>query len=273
MIPDLRKTDTMIVRNIVQIDQEKCDGCGLCVPSCEEGAIRVLDGKARVVSETYCDGLGACLGHCPRGAISIIQRPAAAFDEEAVARHLQSTAPKTGPVPEPQPARPPQGCPGSRPMQLQILETSPHSPLPTSPSSAANPSSDTPSRLTHWPVQLHLVSPQSPFLQQADLLLVADCVPFAYADFHSKILDGRPVAIGCPKLDDCQAYVQKLSQIILVARIRSLTVVHMEVPCCTGLLRIAHQAVQQTGANLTVHSQVVGIRGQLLTHAGMPCCH
>lgn len=263
----------MIVRSIVQIDEEKCDGCGLCVPACEEGAIRVIDGKARVVSEIYCDGLGACLGHCPRGAISIIQRPAAAFDEQAVARHLQTTAPKPRPMPQPESARPHQGCPGARSMQFQILDTGPRSPLPAGSPPAGTPATDTPSRLTHWPVQLHLVSPQSAFLQHADLLLVADCVPFAYADFHSKILDGRPVTIGCPKLDDCQAYVQKLSQIIQVAQIRSLTVVHMEVPCCTGLLRIAQQAVQQTGANLAVQSVVVGIRGQLLTHAVMPCCH
>lgn len=263
----------MIVRSIVQIDEDKCDGCGQCVPACEEGAIRVIDGKARVVSDIYCDGLGACLGHCPRGAISIIQRPAAAFDEEAVARHRQTTAPAPRPLHQTQPTRSHQGCPGSRPQQLQVLESGPRPPLPPAPAATTTPSTNTPSRLTHWPVQLHLVSPHSAFLQHADLLLVADCVPFAYADFHSKILDGRPVTIGCPKLDDCQAYVEKLSQILRVAQIRSLTVVHMEVPCCTGLLRIAQQAVQQTGANLTVQSVVVGIRGQLLTRAGMPCCH
>jgi Fe-S-cluster-containing hydrogenase component 2 len=269
----------MIVRNIVQINEDKCNGCGDCVPACAEGAIRVIDGKARVVSETYCDGLGACLGHCPRGAISIIQRPAAAFDEEAVARHLQASAPQSPtarqPLPEREslPAREHHGCPGSHSMQLQVLESDPRSAVNATPVAATPTSSDSPSRLTHWPVQLHLVSPQSAILKYADLLLVADCVPFAYADFHAKILDGRPVTIGCPKLDDCQAYVQKLSQIIHVAQIRSLTVVHMEVPCCAGLLRIAQLAVQQTGADIAVHSVVVSVRGQLLTHAVTPCCH
>jgi NAD-dependent dihydropyrimidine dehydrogenase PreA subunit len=263
----------MIVRNIVQIDEDKCDGCGHCVPACEEGAIRLIDGKARVVSEIYCDGLGACLGHCPRGAISIIQRPAAAFDEEAVARHLQTVPPQLPTARQSLPIREQHGCPGSRPMQLPVLETSPRSTLIEGPSVATTQSTDSPSRLTHWPVQLHLVSPQSAFLKHADLLLVADCVPFAYADFHSKILDGRPVTIGCPKLDDCQAYVQKLSQIIHVAQIRSITVVHMEVPCCTGLLRTAQLAVQQTGSDIALHSVVVGVLGQLLTHAATSCCH
>jgi Pyruvate/2-oxoacid:ferredoxin oxidoreductase delta subunit len=265
----------MIVRNIVEIDEAKCDGCGLCVPSCEEGAIRIIDGKARVVSDTYCDGLGACLGHCPRDAISIVQRPAAAFDEAAVARHLQaSVAPRQVSVSPAAPTPAHHGCPGSRSIQLQVLEPHLREPL-LSPAlaSAPAPAEPNPSRLTHWPVQLHLVSPNATFLRDADLLLVADCVPFAFADFHAQLLDGRPVAIGCPKLDDCQAYVQKLSQIIQVARVRSITVVHMEVPCCTGLLRIAQAAVQQTASDVPVYSTVVSVRGQLLTRAATSCCH
>jgi Pyruvate/2-oxoacid:ferredoxin oxidoreductase delta subunit len=259
------RTTSMIVRNIVEIDEASCDGCGLCVPSCEEGAIRIIGGKARVVSDTYCDGLGACLGHCPRGAISLVQRAAPEFDHEAVAKHLQRSAPAA------QPAADRHACPGSRPLQLQVLATHdrPISPQPA-PASAAT--GDNSSRLANWPVQLHLLSPQA-YLHDADLLLVADCVPFALADFHARFLDGRPVAIGCPKLDDCQAYVQKLTQIIHTAQIRSITVVHMEVPCCTGLLRVAQAAVQSAGTRLEVHHVTVGVRGQILETVPAPCGH
>jgi Fe-S-cluster-containing hydrogenase component 2 len=248
----------MIVRNILEIDEAKCDGCGLCVPACKEGALRIVNGKARVVSETYCDGLGACLGHCPRGAISIVQRQAAPFDHASVAEHLNAAQQNATPAP----VRP--ACPGTMPIQLQVLSTTLATPCagPANPPSSASHANA--SQLANWPVQLHLLSPWAPYLRNADLLLVADCVPFACADLHSRILNGRPVAIGCPKLDDAQAYVEKLSQIIHTAQIRSITVVHMEVPCCTGLLRIAQAAIQQVAAEIPIQSVLVTVRGQIV---------
>jgi Fe-S-cluster-containing hydrogenase component 2 len=256
-----------MLRNIVHIDQEKCDGCGQCVPNCAEGAIRIVDGKAKLVSDVLCDGLGACLGHCPRGAITILQRDAAEFDEAAVAKHLHAATPAI------KHHAPGHACPGSAAMQLRLNM------LPAgrngSPTSAAKrygtPSGeDTPSGLANWPVQLHLVPPHAPYLQDADLLLVADCVPFAYADFHRRFLDGRPVTIGCPKLDDGQSYVQKLAQIIQHARIRSITVLHMEVPCCTGLIRIAQSAIALSGIDVPMQHVTISIRGEVLTGQGAP---
>jgi NAD-dependent dihydropyrimidine dehydrogenase PreA subunit len=240
---------------IVQIDEEKCDGCGLCVPSCQEGAIQVIDGKARLVSEVYCDGLGACLGHCPRGAITIIERDAEAFDEHAAMAHVRSlkqtarSLPATG------------ACPGSaiRDLKLNVLPGEPFPP------SGEDGHGDRPSGLANWPVQLHLVPPEAPFLNSADVLLVADCVPFAYADFHRRFLNGRPVVIGCPKLDDGQLYVEKLAHMLRVAGIKSLTVLHMEVPCCTGLERIAQAAMDSAKVQIPLESVVISIRGKLLS--------
>ena len=250
----------MAKRKIVQIDESKCDGCGLCVPSCAEGAIDIVDGKARLAADVYCDGLGACLGECPQGAITIVEREAEAFDEEAArqqAAKLQSacSADAGGETP----ARP--GCPGSmvRNLQLDLGESS----------SAAGPSSEdsstpaAPSELANWPVQLHLVPPNAPFLRNADLLLVADCVPFALADFHRRLLRRRPVVIGCPKLDDAKLYVEKLAGMVAASNIQSITVVHMEVPCCTGLVRIAEEALRMSGRDTPLEDIVVSIRGQI----------
>ncbi|MHB0960194.1 MAG: ATP-binding protein [Pirellulaceae bacterium] len=247
----------MIQRNIIEIDEAKCDGCGLCVPACEEGAIRVVQGKARVVSETYCDGLGACLGHCPRGAISIVQRAAAPFDAAAVAEHLQAV--QTAVSVDVQTS-----CPGMRSVPLPVLTSATPAPCAGTAASPSRASHGQSSQLANWPVQLHLLSPGAPCLQGADLLLVADCVPFACAEFHGRVLDGRrPVAIGCPKLDDGQAYLQKLSQIVEIAKIRSITVVHMEVPCCSGLLRIAAAAAAHARSEILLHNIVVTVRGQI----------
>lgn len=248
----------MATRQIIQIDEEKCDGCAQCVPSCEEGAIQIVDGKAKLVADVYCDGLGACLGHCPQGALTIVEREAVEFDEEAVHQHLAEmkrelpTAPATG------------GCPGAAAMQLRDATTSQQT---TAASGSGASDEAEPSRLANWPVQLHLVPPQAPYLQQADVLLVADCVPFACADFHRRFLDGRPVVVGCPKLDDGQAYVQKLAQIILASGIRSITVLKMEVPCCTGLLHIAEAAVQMAGTQTPVRDATISVRGQVLPAA------
>jgi Fe-S-cluster-containing hydrogenase component 2 len=247
----------MASRKIVQIDEKKCNGCGLCVPSCAEGAIQLVDGKAKLVSDVYCDGLGACLGHCPQGAITVIQREADAFDDLAAqqhAAHLRS---------RPRRAHVPAGCPGAkvRNLALKTLPPRPMHPIAITTGGA----SDSPvSNLVNWPIQLHLVPPSAPFLRQAELLLVADCVPFAYADFHPQIVRGRPILIGCPKLDDAPFYIEKLAEIITTAEIRSLTVVHMEVPCCLGLVRIAAAAKRLAERDIPVEEVTISIHGQRL---------
>jgi NAD-dependent dihydropyrimidine dehydrogenase PreA subunit len=250
----------MVKRQIVQIDEERCDGCGKCVPGCEEGAIRIIDGKARLVADVYCDGLGACLGHCPRGAISLIEREAEQFDETAVARHL--AARQTALPVFQSPGAPGGGCPGLQARQLRPTHAKPDSAVGAAPFSAAGSESSTPSGLANWPVQLRLVPPTAPYLQNADLLLVADCAPLAVADFHRRFLDGRPVLIGCPKLDDSRFYVQKLAQIVHVAQVRSITVVRMEVPCCTGLVQIAQAAIELANAACPIRETVVSIHGE-----------
>jgi Pyruvate/2-oxoacid:ferredoxin oxidoreductase delta subunit len=248
----------MVQRQIVQIDEEKCDGCGLCVPGCEEGAIRIVDGKARLVSDVYCDGLGACLGHCPRGAISLLEREAEEFDEAAVARHLASSRTSL-PVLEAISA-PGGGCPGLQTRQLRPANGTARQSGPSE--SLGGRDALASSGLANWPVQLHLVPPTAPYLQAADLLLAADCAPLAMADFHRRFLDGRPVLIGCPKLDDSRFYVQKLAQIVRTAQVRSITVVRMEVPCCMGLTQIARAAIELAGANCPLCEAVISIQGE-----------
>jgi Pyruvate/2-oxoacid:ferredoxin oxidoreductase delta subunit len=265
----------MTRRKIVEIDEARCNGCELCVPSCAEGAIQIVDGKARLVSDVYCDGLGACLGECPQGAISVIERDAAEFDEAAAQRHTaalrspQAAAGCTG------------GCPGARVQDLRVLPESRTvgSALPGVPGGDVSVSAtihgtpqrafptDRQSALGNWPVQLHLVPPTAPFLRNADLLLVADCVPFALADFHERLLRGRPVVIACPKLDNTEPYVQKLAAMLAQSSIRSLTVVHMEVPCCMGLVRIAQAARKLTGLSIPLAEVVISTRGEVLAGA------
>lgn len=235
----------MAVRNIVRIDEDKCTGCGLCATACAEGAIKIIDGKARLVSDSYCDGLGACLGHCPEGAITIEQREAADFNEEAVKVHLeQQGKPHTEPL---------FVCPGMAAQQLRRDES-------LEPSDAA----EIPSQLGQWPVQLTLVSPTAPYFADADLLLAADCVPFAMGDFHRRFLKGRSVAVGCPKLDDVRFYVEKFTQILQANNLHSLTVVHMEVPCCSGLTRVAREAIACSGKPLSFQDVTVSLRGSVL---------
>jgi Pyruvate/2-oxoacid:ferredoxin oxidoreductase delta subunit len=239
----------MAVRNIVMIDEDKCTGCGLCVTACAEGAIRIIDGKARLVSDTYCDGLGACLGHCPEDAITIEQREAAEFDEQAVHEHL-----KTQKKSEPQKAEVPFTCPGMAAHQFK----------PPEPAADDVPAGAVPSQLGHWPVQLNLLSPRAACFADANLLLAADCVPFAMADFHQRYLKGRSVAVGCPKLDDTTIYIEKLAEIIKSNNLRSLTVVHMEVPCCSGLTRVTREAILRSGRAMTFEDVTVSLRGEIL---------
>jgi len=234
-----------VKRKIVKIDEEKCSGCGQCATACAEGAIRIADGKARLVSESYCDGLGACLGECPEGAIAIEEREADEFDEKAVKAARNSPATHDAG---------PHACPGSAMRQLK-------------PHRAAGTESEMPageSELRHWPVQLKLVAASAPFLKGADLLLAADCVPFAMADFHSKFLRGRSVVIGCPKLDDPALYVEKLTEIFKRSGIRSVTVLHMEVPCCFGLKRIAEVALEASGNHYPMRDVTVSIEGKVV---------
>ncbi len=252
-------------RLIVEIDEAKCDGCGDCVPSCAEGAIRIVGGKARLVGDALCDGLGACLGECPQGAIRVVTREAAAFDEVAVAKHLgrvpHPAAVPAAPAPrrslsvvQPAAEAPGGGCPGARSVDL-------------GPPRAASgvPADASASQLSHWPVQLGLVSPRAPWLAGADLLLAADCVPFAYPDFHRNLLAGRRVLVGCPKLDDVQAYVEKLAELFRASRPRSLTVARMEVPCCGGIAWAAHEAVRLSGVPVPVTEVTVSVAGALLS--------
>jgi len=238
------------MRNIIKIDEEKCDGCGLCVKACAEGAIQIINGKAKLVSETYCDGLGACIGHCPQDAITIEQRDAAEFDEQATKAHLAQQ--------EAQQAQTDFICPGMMTKQLQKKTR------PTSGSPA-----QVPSQLTHWPIQLKLVSPHAPYFKNADLLLVADCVPFAMGDFHNRFLKDHSVVVGCPKLDDQDPYIEKLAAIIKLNNLRSVTVVHMEVPCCSGLTRIAEQAVMTVGAKMVFKDVTVALSGDILAEEKM----
>jgi NAD-dependent dihydropyrimidine dehydrogenase PreA subunit len=237
-----------MIRKIVQIDEEKCDGCGLCVPSCAEGAISIVDGKARLAADNLCDGLGACLGDCPRDAIKIIEREADEFDESAVEKHLETVRPQPAGAHHPAPAHAHGGCPGSRVMAL--------APKPST--AAAGPQQ---SRLAQWPVQLHLVPPTAPFLQNADLLIAADCVAFAHGGFHDTLLDGKALLIACPKLDDTGPYREKLAAIFRSAGIKSVTVARMEVPCCGGIVQIARQALEDAGKEIPFTVVTVGIGG------------
>lgn len=246
-----------ITRKIVRIDEEKCNGCGECIPSCAEGALRIVQGKARLVAENLCDGLGACLGHCPQGAILVEEHLVDAFDEAAVAAHLgHSPKPSAPDTAAPSPHSPSgSACPGSR---LQFLPPRAPKPAPGADTSAH------PSRLAQWPVQLTLLPPAGPLWQDADVLLAADCVPFAFPDFHEELLAGKTLAVACPKLDDVEPYVHKLAGIFASHSIRSITVAIMEVPCCTGLLRVTQMALSRAGrSDIPVRAVVVGLDGTL----------
>ena len=235
----------MASRNIVKIDEEKCNGCGLCVNACAEGAIKIIDGKARLVSEIYCDGLGACLGHCPQDAITIEKRDAEDFDEEATKTYLakeKNAQFQTDFT-----------CPGVAVKQLR-KKAAPDGILPAP---------AMPSQLGQWPVQLKLVSPHAPYFADADLLLVADCVPFAMGDFHNRFLRDHGIAVGCPKLDDAQFYIEKLAAILQANKLNSLTVIHMEVPCCSSLTHIARQAIAKNNVEMTFEDVTINLHGNI----------
>jgi len=211
----------MTLRNIVKIDEEKCDGCGQCVNACAEGAIKIVDGKAKLVSEIYCDGLGACIGHCPQDAITVEKREADFV------------------------------CPG---MMAQKLREK---------GQTTDSTAQVPSQLSHWPVQLKLVPPSAPYFANADLLLVADCVPFAMGDFHSRFLKDHSIVVGCPKLDNAEFYIEKLAAILKANKPNSLTVIHMEVPCCSGLTQIARQATTKNKIEMSFEDVTIDLQGNV----------
>lgn len=285
----------MAVRTMVHIDEDKCDGCGLCVPDCAEGALQIVDGKAKLVSDIYCDGLGACLGSCPQDAITMVEREADEYDDNAVNDHLQ----KLGKDPIPHnhdhghadtgthgsgaveeevedlacgcsgtlsqsfdrpdlvvaPAAPKLGgCPGSRSQSFDQPKTPP-------PVDQAGPVA---SSLGNWPVQISLVPPKAPYLENADLLIAADCAPFAYGDFHRRFMEGKVLLVGCPKLDNTQAYVEKLSHMFRENNIHSISVVYMEVPCCSGIVQMVQEALRQSGTSIPTTLYRVGIKGDFV---------
>lgn len=271
-------------RDVIHIDEEKCTGCGLCVPECPEGAIQMIDGKARLISDLFCDGLGACLGHCPEGAISIEKREAEAYDERKVMdnvvkhgtntikahlKHLQDHGQTEYynkavqylqdhelEVPEPENKQPPisTGCPGLKSMEFDI----PQKREKKSQGLIA-------SQLRHWPVQLHLISPNAPQYQKADLLLAADCTAFAAGNFHQDFLEEKALAIACPKLDEGQEiYLEKLRTLIDEAEINTLTVMIMQVPCCSGLVALAKQAIEKASRKVPLKIIVLSIKGEVL---------
>ena len=249
----------IIKRKIIEIDRERCDGCGLCVPSCAEGAIQIIDGKATLTAEKYCDGLGACLGECPTGALTITERTADEFDEHAVEKLL--TEKKKEPEPSARTVLPMAsgGCPSSRMMQS-------FGPMAdgTGPGVPAATGAPAESALNHWPVQIMLVPPTAPFLKGADLLVLADCVPVAFPTLHRDFLKGKAVMMGCPKFDNTQAYIEKFAQIARHSGIRSITAVVMEVPCCTALPVIVKKGLKLAGATIPMEEVVISVRGKIL---------
>lgn len=256
---------TKVKRQIITIDEEKCDGCGNCVPACVEGALQVIDGKARLVRESYCDGLGACLGDCPQGALHVTTLEVDAYDEPGVLGYLQQAAPEMverhvahlqehgiassyRPAARPQPAAIPL-CPS---VQVRGWDAGPAAKEEPAQGRAQ-------SELRQWPVQLTLLPVRAPFLHGADLTLIADCVPFADPNMHANLMRDSAIAVGCPKLDDAQAYIGKLTQILQSNDIRSLKVAYMEVPCCRGLVFIAQQALAAGGKNIPLEMSLVTI--------------
>jgi Pyruvate/2-oxoacid:ferredoxin oxidoreductase delta subunit len=236
---------TITMRKIIQIDEEKCTGCGICIDSCAEGALALVNGKARLVKEKYCDGLAACLKECSQGALKIVEKEAEDFDEESARVHLeqQKKAARSASC----------ACAGSavRKLEKAAITAEPAKGVRQEP------------MLTHWPVQLALVPPGAKFLEDRDVVLIADCVPFAYPNLHADFLKDRAVLVACPKLDDAEAHLEKLTEILKKSDIKSLTVVHMEVPCCSGLDYIARTAIANSGKTVQIKEVTIGINGDI----------
>jgi len=280
-----------MLRDVIKIDEEKCNGCGQCVPNCAEGALQIIDGKARLVSDLFCDGLGACIGECPEGAISIEKREAKPYNERKVMENIVKGGPnvirahlehlkghgqtklaeeakkflKEKGLAIPEETRGDEhghghshhhggACPGSKVMVLEETEKC----------CDAGAKTKAVSRLRQWPVQIHLVPETAPYLNGADLLIAADCVAFAHGGFHEELLKGKVLLIGCPKLDDAEAYLEKLTNIFSKNEIKSITCAHMEVPCCYGLVKILKEAVSRSGKKIPVNEVTVSVRGEIV---------
>lgn len=241
----------MAVRKIVSIDEDKCNGCGLCIPNCAEGALQIVDGKAKLVKDIYCDGLGACLGKCPEEAITIVEREADDFNEEEVEKLLNTKANqakfKAAPLHQ-------GGCPGSAVRQFKS----------TSQKQSEDNNVKISSKLNQWPVQLKLVPTSAPYFKNSDLLITADCVPFAYGNFHNDFLKDKTLVVGCPKLDDVAFYTDKLTDIIKLNDLESITVLKMEVPCCSGIAAAAKKARDNAASDIPVKVITIGIEGQVI---------
>ncbi len=238
-------TETKLIeRDIITIDEELCDGCGLCVPSCHEGAIQIIDGKAKLIDDSFCDGLGDCLAECPQNAITIEKKEVAPYDQEAVDRHLEKL---TAQANEPLAC----GCPGTLARTIERGEDN-------------GPTAEMKSELRQWPVKIELVNPGAPYFQGADLAVIADCSPIAFANTHSDIIKGKAVAIGCPKFGDINLYQNKIRGIIDQGNIRSISIYRMEVPCCGGLVHACQIAAQSATKKIPVEEVIVGIEGEIL---------
>ncbi len=241
-----------IKRKIIDIDEELCDGCGQCVIACAEGAVEIIDGKAKVISDNLCDGLGACIGDCPQGALKIIERDADEFDEDAVEKHLENMK-KSAPEEKTLAC----GCTLTHIQDFSMETTCRSANKPVTLASEE-------SVLSHWPVQIRLVPPDAPFLKGADLLVAADCVPVAYPAIHKDFLKGRAVMIGCPKFDDKESYVGKFVQIFKTAGIKNITCLIMEVPCCSGFPGILSKAMEKAGVTVPIEKVVISNRGKII---------
>lgn len=279
-------------RKIIEIDESKCTGCGLCIPDCPEGALQVIDGKARLISDLFCDGLGACVGACPEGAMNVVEREAEPYNEQIVMENIIKAGPntikahlehlaehnehelleqaiavlkekglevpslKTKAKPH---EKPPQedkmacGCPGSNIKSIKVEEDK-----------SSREAAKLKSQLRQWPVQLQLLNPNASYFENADLLLAADCTPFAYANFHERFIKGKIAITLCPKLDvTMEQYIEKLTAILKIHDIKSLTVVRMEVPCCSGILRLAEQGIRNSGKNVLLKEYIISIEGEI----------
>jgi len=251
-------------RKIIKIDEEKCTGCGLCVPGCAEEAIKIIDGKARLVNDVFCDGLGACIGECPEGALSIEEREAEAFDEKLVGETITRRKKEEPPAPKAQTsarALPVMsssggGCPGSAHTVFERNAAPPASVAQAGPQ---------PSELTHWPIQLHLINPEADFFRGKDVVLAADCVAFSISNFHERFLKGKSLAVACPKLDSGQdEYIEKVRRLADEAKINTLTVIMMQVPCCRGLMQIAQAGLQKASRKVPLKAVIISIKGDVL---------
>jgi ferredoxin len=275
----------MAKRKIIKIDEDKCTGCGLCIPNCPEGALQIIDNKARLISDLFCDGLGACIGHCPEGAIDIEEREAGEYSERKVMENIIKQGPNVikahlehlkdhgekkllkeaiAVLEEKDLVAPALGggcnhggggCPGSKMMDMTKEVSAPDS---------GSEDGKRLSQLRQWPIQISLVPPSAPYLDGADLLIAADCVPFTYADFHKDLLKGKVLLVGCPKLDDTDRYKEKFAQVFKQNNIKSITYARMEVPCCGGMIGPIEEAISESGKDIPFKKLVISIKGDLI---------